>query len=306
MPDGEEALRLLERIGRIAYKSEDRIDDGYRPCPVCNGIGYIDPTNNPAFHRACPNAGYVLRDGKPVMDHPVCINGKTLQVEPSSHKFIKMILKAEQKAKMVIMVEKMLQVGVSVLDDGRREFKFLADDIVKKVYDYMKDNAAHESVIEHCSASVEFTTNRGISHQVVRHRIATFTQESTRACNYSKGRFGSEISVIDRTFRGKLQAGEGEVLEEKLKEAARIWTHVNETSERGYMDLIDLGISPDIARDVLTNALKTDVGMTANFREWRLVFNLRCSMHAHPDMRALMIPLRDEFRRRIPIIFDEV
>ncbi len=269
MPDGERALAKIERLGRIAYKSEDKIDPGVRQRVF--ELGAEEPTT--------------------VWTRP-----------PSSHAFVRMILQAEQKARMVIAAEKLMEEAhmgepptVLAFDDLRRA---LADKIVSNVYDYMKDNPAHESVIEHCSATVIFDTNRGVSHEIVRHRLASFTQESTRYCNYGKDKFDRQVQFIERTFWGKVQD------RYKLECAADIWKKVMETSEWGYLELLKLGFEPQIARDCLTNALKTTIGTTANFREWRLIFKMRDSNKAHPDMRQLITPLHEEFRRRVPIVFD--
>ena len=270
MPDGEEALAKIERLGRIAYKSEGLIDDGMEECPRCStGVpnGYCD----------------------------VCANQGNVRVrEPSSHKFVRKILKAERKARMIINAELYLQNAPITHSNQRR-----ASELVNNIIDYMLNNPAHESVIEHCIATVVFVMSRGTSHEIVRHRAGiVFTQESTRFCDYMKGKFGGEISTIERMFWGN---GVDSDMENK---ASAVWQQAMEGCERAYQELRGLGIAPEIARDVLPTALKTEIGTTANFREWRLLFSLRCAPAAHPDMRALMIPLRDEFRKSIPIIFD--
>lgn len=294
MPEGAQALSLLELIGRVAYKSEDMIDDGiaHGPCPTCDGSDE---------HRlrcpTCKGSGKVYVQAR----------------EPSSHRFIKMILKAEQRAKAVVLTEKLLHeayIGEQTLahDDLHHE---LADRLVKQVYDFMKENPPHESVIEHCSATVRFTSNRGFTHELVRHRLAAFTQESTRYCNYAKGKFGKEISVTERDFWDNIKSDADGVkrvsagVVDKLEQATEIWRSTNATIEKAYMELIELGIKPQLARDILPQAIKADIVITANFREWRHIFKMRRSAGAHPDMRELMDPLQEEFQKRIPIIFDE-
>ena len=154
--------------------------------------------------------------------------------------------------------------------------------------------SGHESVIEHGSATVRFICDRGVSHELVRHRLAAYSQESTRYANYAKERFGSEISVIRPSFWS-----------EDSREFA-LWREAMEKCEAAYMELLRQGASPQQARAVLPNSLKTEVVMTANFREWRHVFRLRCSRAAHPQIREVMLPLLQEMSRRFPPLFEDV
>jgi thymidylate synthase (FAD) len=140
--------------------------------------------------------------------------------------------------------------------------------------------------------TVRFVCDRGVSHEIVRHRIASFSQESTRYCNYSKDKFGREITVISPCFWSI-----GSV-------AFDAWATACSAAERAYFYLIDHGAKPQEARSVLPNSLKTEIVVTANLREWRHIFRLRCSEKAHPQMREVMLPLFSETRTRIPILFD--
>ena len=151
----------------------------------------------------------------------------------------------------------------------------------------------HESVIEHYSITVRFICDRGVSHEIVRHRIASYTQESTRYCNYSKDKFGNSITVIRPVTY--LSQAEYEVWKNEMLHA-----------ERTYFELISRNVSPETARGVLPIDLKTEVVMTANLREWRHFFRLRTSRNAHPKMRELAIPLLREFQKNIPIIFNDI
>lgn len=278
MPDGEEALAMLERIGRTAYKSEGKIDSGVDPCPACMVIDGVDDTAlEPCSTCMTCHATGVVRSR-----------------EPSSHRFVKMLLGAEKKAKMLASAQAQLrQASVDGVGDDEA-----AEELVASVVQYTRDNPPHESVIEHCSASVLLTANRGVTHEIVRHRIASFTQESTRYCDYDASKFGGQIAVIKRNLPPEVEAkcAVGWLAE---------WRAAMQDAERHYRELRRMGVPPQFARDVLNNALKSDIVMTANFREWRHFFAMRCSPNAHPDMRQLSVPLRDEFRRRIPIIFDD-
>lgn len=152
----------------------------------------------------------------------------------------------------------------------------------------------HEAVLEHCSFTVKFVCDRGVSHEIVRHRMASYCQESTRYCNYSKGDFGSEIMVIEPSYLIKGTA------------AYDAWKAACEATEQAYFDLLNWGLSPQEARAVLPNSLKTEVVMTANIREWRHILKLRCSKAAHPQMREVATQLLKELREKIPVLFDDI
>ena len=151
----------------------------------------------------------------------------------------------------------------------------------------------HESPIEHYSVSVRVITDRGVSHEWVRHRIASYSQESTRYCNYSKDKFGGEITFI-RPARLKEGTPEYEA-----------WARAMEDAERSYFELLDMGVTPETARSVLPNSLKTEFICTMNLREWRHFFDLRTSPAAHPDMRAVAVPLKERFQKLLPVFFAE-
>ncbi len=179
---------------------------------------------------------------------------------------------------------------------GRTAYKSehkITPDSAKKFVKMILD-LGHESVIEHEKVTVRVICDRGISHEIVRHRIASYTQESTRFCNYSKGRFGSEITVIKPCF-----------WDEGSKEY-KIWRDAMENAERAYMELIKLGAKPEEARSVLPNSLKTEIVITMNLREWRHFFKLRTSKRAHPQMREVATSLLQAFKERIPVIFDDI
>lgn len=154
--------------------------------------------------------------------------------------------------------------------------------------------SGHESVIEHGNCTVRFVCDRGVSHELVRHRLAAFSQESTRYANYSKDRFGNEITVIKPFFWS-----------EDSPEYS-LWLKAMEQAEQAYLQLLDLGASPQEARSVLPNSLKTEVVMTCNLREWRHVLRLRCSQKAHPQIREVMLGLLKEMNQRIPVLFQDI
>jgi thymidylate synthase (FAD) len=155
----------------------------------------------------------------------------------------------------------------------------------------------HEAMIEHFSFSVKFVCDRGVSHEIVRHRVASFAQESTRYCNYSKEQFGEEITVIRPLFF------------EDNSDAFMEWYCGCHEVEKSYFALLKSGKSPQEARSVLPNSLKTEIVMTANLREWRTVLKLRaCGLHGapHHQMLEVMVPLLNELKLKIPVVFDDL
>ena len=157
--------------------------------------------------------------------------------------------------------------------------------------------SGHEAMLEHVSVTVKFVVDRGISHELVRHRLASFAQESTRYCNYSKDDFGSEITFIIPEY-----------LEYK-SEGWNIWKESMKQAEDAYFKMLDFGLSPQQARAVLPNSLKTEVVMTANLREWRHFFKLRAlgtTGKPHPQMLEVTVPLLEDFKQMIPVVFDDL
>jgi thymidylate synthase (FAD) len=155
-------------------------------------------------------------------------------------------------------------------------------------------NFKHESVLEHGAISVRFVVDRGVSHELVRHRLASFSQESTRYCNYGKDKFGNEITVIEPCFWEPSDPGYQQ------------WWCAMSAAEIHYMTMMKMGISAQEARSILPNSLKTEVVMTANPREWRHVFRVRCHRDAHPQMREVMIPLLTLFASNWPALFGDI
>ena len=183
-----------------------------------------------------------------------------------------------------------------ITEDGESARKFVA----------MLIRNGHEAMIEHSFLSVKFTVDRGVSHELVRHRIASFAQESTRYCNYAKDKFGAECAFIDLEpgimLDNKMKKMSGEEIALVMAE----WTSAMEDAERHYMRLLELGGTPQIARAVLPNITKTEITVSANYREWRNFFKLRVTADVHPQMREVTIPLLKELKGMIPVIFDDI
>lgn len=153
----------------------------------------------------------------------------------------------------------------------------------------------HEAMLEHFSFSVKFIVDRGVSHELVRHRVASFAQESTRYCNY--GNKGGEITVIKPLYLSD------------CGEDYNLWRKSCAVAEKQYLDMLAYGLTPQEARAVLPNSLKTEVVMTANLREWRHFFNLRAcgaTGKPHPQMLEVAVPLLKEIKSLIPVVFDDL
>ena len=158
-------------------------------------------------------------------------------------------------------------------------------------------NRKHLAMLEHASVSVKFICDRGVSHEIVRHRVASYAQESTRYCNYSLGKFDGEITVIEPFF---FQYGTPEYY---------VWYQSCIVAEQTYNSLIKMGRSPQEARSVLPNSLKTEIVVTMNLREWIHFFNLRVlgtTGAPHPQMREAAFPVLEAFARELPEVFGEL
>jgi thymidylate synthase (FAD) len=149
----------------------------------------------------------------------------------------------------------------------------------------------HESVLEHEKITVRFVCDRGVSHELVRHRIASFSQESTRYCNYGKS--GECVFITPAWI-------------DPDHKTYSIWKSAMQKAESDYLSLLNLGWSPQQARTVLPNSLKTEIVVTANLREWRTIFKQRCSTAAHPQMREIMLPFYQHCKKILPELFNDL
>ena len=176
----------------------------------------------------------------------------------------------------------------------KSEDKITEDGESAKSFVKMLIGRGHEAMIEHSSLSVKFTVDRGVSHELVRHRIASFTQESTRYCNYSKDKFDNGVTFIKPFFFDENT--------QNYKE----WVYAMGIAEKSYLQLLKDGATPQEARSVLPNSTKTEITITANYREWRNFFKLRTAKAAHPQMQEVTRPLLKELKEKLPIIFDNI
>ena len=144
----------------------------------------------------------------------------------------------------------------------------------------------------HHDVTVKFICDRGVSHEIVRHRTASFGQESTRYCNYSGEKYGKEIAVIEPEFLRKTDNID-------LVYLRMAWEKACEVCELRYFDLLDIGATPQEARSVLPNSLKTEVVVTMNLYNWKHFFDLRCAPDAHPDIQVVAKMAKEKFETEV-------
>ena len=162
----------------------------------------------------------------------------------------------------------------------KSENKITEDSSTKFIQMIMKNG--HESVLEHAVATIHFVCDRGVSHELVRHRLASYSQESTRYCNYKNGVVFIRPPFLDRHPK---------------------WLAFCRNAEKTYLDMLATGCTPQLARSVLPNCLKTEIIVTTNFREWRHIFKLRTSLRAHPQIREIMFIAQSILNKECPSVF---
>lgn len=197
---------------------------------------------------------------------------------------------------IAMSVETQTELATKIERAGRTCYKSEDKITTDSARDFVKMliNRKHGAMLEHANITVKFITDRGISHEIVRHRIASYAQESTRYCNYSRDKFGNKISVIK-----PIDIPEG-------SEAYEIWLDSVNSAAEHYFKLVNEGYSAQIARSVLPTCTKTEIVVTMNIREWRHFFELRCDKAAHPDMQYVAWIALRKFMFDYPIFFEDV
>lgn len=231
-----------------------------------------------------------------------CYKSEDKITAESAPKFVKGLLKLDRFNKLQRTITEMVEgytrdvaTAALIMETPQLTPEMLACKVMGAVHSMLED-PPHESVIEHSIITVRFIFDRGISHEAVRHRLAAITQESTRYVSYGKE---GAINVIEPIAFPEDQDDEGR---------RTIWKRAMEFAQAMYMDLLDAGATPQNARSVLPTGVKTEVVMSANFREWRHIFRLRTSTKAHPQMREVMVPLLQELQAmpNLGLIFSDI
>ena len=206
-------------------------------------------------------------------------------------------------------IEELQRIEIAGRTCYKSEDKISPDGESAKRFVKMIIDNGHEAMLEHSSLSVRFICSRGVSHEIVRHRLFSFAQESTRYCNYSKGKFDSQCTFIvppDQEWGVDTEEYQDEYDESETDSAKIVWYASLKIIEDDYMCLLKEGWKPEQARDVLPNALKTEIVVTGNYREWRHFFKLRTDKAAHPHIRLLAQETLEDLKYRIPVVFDDL
>lgn len=199
-----------------------------------------------------------------------------------------------------VVLDTIERVGRTCYKSEDKITEFSAEDFVRRLI-----KRGHEAMIEHGSVTLRFINDRGVSHEEVRHRIASFGQESTRYCNYSKDKFDGEVTYIDIERGMELDATVSKLPFEVKLAIIHEWMVACLDAERHYLRMLELGATPQIARSVLNNSTKTELCITMNFREWRHFIRLRNDPTAHPQMREVAQQALDMLYEKYPVFFEE-
>lgn len=313
----EDALRLIENVGRTCYKSEDKITDE-SALPFVSGIirrGHEAVIEHHSFIFELDDTTYLELKGAICSLESAGFNSfirLTYEDRPIAsanvrawRDFLKACLDKS------VLIPTFMWKFIHENEVFFPEFKDMSRDMIVNPADTFKpltvlDLQEGTEQLTHADVTVRLTNDRGVSHEEVRHRVASFAQESTRYCNYANDKFGAEITYIDLNggmeYDGKVRNLPAEVQEMIYDE----WVQACLDAERHYNRMIELGATPQIARSVLNNSTKTEICITMNLAEWRHFFKLRCAPSAHPQMREIAIMLLKAFKVLFPNVFDDI
>lgn len=311
--DGSNTLKKIERVARVCYKSEDKITpDSYRKM-----VGSLVKSK----HFAMLEHGEVILavDHHTYEDLRWCLSelfercGEVPMLRLTSLKCTQRdIVSGNMRAWLefftlccdyslgvnTVLFEVFSQLRYAPIFDAIQkrleENEWLSYTTGGGAKELFYGDLSYEEMLVHYDLTVKFTVDRGVSHEIVRHRVASFAQESTRYCNYGKS---GDVAFIRPLF-----------FEEDTPEMDN-WVSICMECERHYLDLINEGRSPQEARSVLPNSLKTEVVMTANLREWRHFLKLRAcgaTGKPHPQMLEVAVPLLKELQEKVPVVFEDL
>lgn len=302
--NGQDILKKIEVCGRVCYKSERKIAEGSDEKFVANIIkrgheavlehgSFIVETSDEFYEES----KYVIQSLEERTDF-VSFLRFTHDTRPiisgnvrAWRGFFKALLDAYE---MIPIAAKNFIKDNPILFPEFQDVKFKnVPDEDFKILTVLDLQTPNEK-LTHWDVTVKFVTDRGVTHEIVRHRPASYCQESTRYCNYSKDDFGSEITCIIPDYLDYGTAG------------WKVWKETMKACEDAYFKLLDIGLLPQEARGVLPTNLKTEVVMTANLSEWWKFLDLRTSNAAHPQIREVARPLLDDLKALIPDVFDDI
>lgn len=302
--DGQNILKKIEVCGRVCYKSEGKIEEGSAEKFVANLIkrGHEAVLEHASFIVEASDKFYgetkyvigLLEESTDFVSY-LRFTNDTRPIISGNVRAWRSFFKAVVTEYAVLpgCIEKFIKNNPIVFPEFQNvEFRHIGEDDSKMLS--VSDLQTENEKLTHQDVTVKFVVDRGVSHEIVRHRPASYCQESTRYCNYSKEDFGKEITFIIPDY---LSYG---------SEAWHTWKVAMKYAEDAYFKLLDIGLLPQEARAVLPNSLKTEVVMTANLHEWKIFFKLRTANAAHPQMREVTRPLLDDLKELIPVVFDDI
>lgn len=312
----KDALKHIEKIGRVCYKSEDKISEGtdkkffnmikgnkhtamFEHANVVFAvveklydkiIDYRDERGNTFFK--CTKH---LVPGESVPRCLVSANIRTIN-NAGFHELLNALYDTEPQL---------------VYDEDFKPFDGLIEELYCVVIDdlYSLKNLSDEEMAMHTYASIKFTCDRGVTHELVRHRPVSFAQESTRYCNYSKDKFGNSIAVIDiqkgveLNLKVQSMLKDGLITQDQIQDFVEEWERAVEDAEKHYFNLLNIINAPELARSVLPTSTKAEIIMTCNIAEWEWIAGLRTDKPAHPQMREVMIPAIEVLKFAFPEYF---
>ena len=256
--DDKRLFQKVELCGRVCYKSEDKITD----TSAHNFVKKICTNNHGS-----------------VLEH----FSFTLKLKEEYYEFLKKqnlpFFEFTNITFPLVSFNLRAFLNFYNVDNEFKPTKKCEDEVLELIEDYSLLTEEERDV--HQRISIKLITDRGVTHELVRHRLASFSQESTRYCNYGKDKFGNQITVIKPV--------------EISDELYDIWYKAMQEAEKFYFEMINKGATPQLARSVLPNSLKTEIVVTASIKEWKLIFELRCAMQAHPDIRYIMLKIKSYF-----------
>ena len=287
-PNNDGMLKHIELCGRVCYKSEDKIKDNTAAIFV-NGLIKSGHTS-------------VLEHGTVYLK--VNVNQRDTYFKYCGNKY--------SKTNSIGEVETTINDYKGLRENPNLEwFGFITTNYRVLVENKWLDDLQYQcepTEFHEKRVTVKFICDRGISHEFVRHRVFSFSQESTRYCNYSKNKFGNELTfIIPNWFSGLKLSSEEESAEVYGDQIVNRWYSSNDTEnmwvislldqEITYIELLEKGWLSQQARTILPNSLKTELMMTGFVTDWKHFFELRCSKAAHPQAQELAIPLEQEFKK---------
>ena len=311
IPTPENVMKHIERCGRVCYKSEDKITPGSSEkfCASIIKRGHTSVLEHAnLIFRLDQNSYDWWWNQLKYLEHSDFRHYLRITSEDDDSYIISGNVRAWREVMSIIVswyagyggafplavIDAFSPMGILFSDILRYIENGYVYDIAGMKMNLVTDNCpiSQAGLIAHGTATIKFTVDRGISHEIVRHRTASFSQESTRYCNYGKGQFNGEITVVEPNFFSPGTTCYG------------LWEYACKRAESMYFSLLNEGCSPQQARDVLPTSTKTEIVMTDTYDHWRHFLELRTSPAAHPQIRELAVPLLNDFKQKFPLFFD--